>query len=110
KFSQINEGISYEIASPQKMLFNKSVAVIEGFVDSLGDGFLGVKSEKLNLDDYAIPIYKSNSSARFEKLKNIHFKAYYFIYNRQDYYTNISQLELNNIYKLAQERSGIRLY
>lgn len=110
KFSQINDGVTFEIASPQKMLFNKNVAVIEGFVDSLGDAFLGVKSEKLGLDDYAIPIHKSKDYSKFDKLKNIHFKAYYFIYNRQDYYINISQIELKNIYKLSQESSGIRLY
>lgn len=110
KFSNIIDGVTYEIASPEKMLFNKNVAVIEGFVDALGDGFLGVKSEKLNLDDYAIQIHKSDNSSRFDKLKNIHFKAYYFIYNRQEYYLNISQLELKNIYKLSQESSGIRLY
>lgn len=110
KFSHLIEGKTNEIASPEKMLFNKNVAVIEGFVDALGDGFLGVKSEKLNLDDYAIQIYKSDNSSRFEKLKNIHFKAYYYIYKRQEYYLNISQLELKNIYKLSQESSGIRLY
>jgi len=110
RFSHIIEGVTYEIASPEKMLFNKNVAVIEGFVDSMGDGFFGVKSEKLNLDDYAIKIQKSDDSSRFDKLKNIHFKAYYFIYNRQEYYLNISQLELKNIYKLSQESSGIRLY
>src|SRR5690606_13087861 len=62
KFSNIIDGVTYEIASPEKMLFNKNVAVIEGFVDALGDGFFGVKSEKLNLDDYAIQIHKSDNS------------------------------------------------
>lgn len=110
KFSQINEGISYEIASPQKMLFDKNIAVIEGYVDSVGDGFVGVKSEKLNLDDYAISIDNANDSKKFQFIKDVHFKAYYFIYNRADYYINITNLELNNIQKLSRENSGIRLY
>lgn len=110
KFSQINEGISYEIASPQKMLFDKNIAVIEGFIDSVGDGFVGIKSESLELDDYAVTIEKSKSQIKFQTIKNIHFKVYYFIYNRVEYYTNISKLELNNIQKLAHESSGLRLY
>ncbi len=109
-FSQINDGVKYEIASPQKMLFDKNIAVIEGYVDSVGDGFVGVKSDKLELDDYALPIFKSQDASKFQILKNIHFKAYYFIYNRLDYYTNISSLELKNIQKLAHESGGIRLY
>lgn len=110
KFLQINEGISNEIASPQKMLFDKNIAVVEGFIDSVGDGFVGIRSERLALDDYAVPIEKSKDENRFQVIRNVHFKAYYFIYNRVEYYTNISKLELSNIQKLAHESSGIRLY
>ncbi len=110
KFLQIIEGISYEIASPQKMLFDKNIAVIEGYIDSIGDGFVGIKSNKLEIDDYAIPIEKSKNEIKFQIIRNIHFKAYYYIYNRVEYYTNISNLELKNIQKLAHESSGIRLY
>jgi signal transduction histidine kinase len=110
KFSQINDGVNYEIASPQKMLFDKNIAVIEGFIDSVGDGFVGITSERLVLDDYAIPIEKSKNEIKFQTIKNIHFKVYYFIYNRVEYYTDISKLELSNIQKLAHESSGIRLY
>lgn len=110
KFLQNNEGKIYEIASPQKMLFDKNIAVIEGFIDSVGDGFVGIKSERLALDDYAVPIEKSKDESKFQVIKNVHFKAYYFIYNRVEYYTDISKLELSNIQKLARESSGIRLY
>lgn len=110
KFFQINEGVSYEIASPQKMLFDKNIAVIEGFIDAVGDGFVGIKSERLAIDDYAVPIDKSKKETKFQVIKNVHFKAYYFIYNRVEYYTDISKLELSNIQKLAHESSGIRLY
>ena len=110
KFSQIIDGNKLEIASPQKMLFDKNLAVIEGFVDNNGDGFVSVKSDKLELNDFALPIFKSRDENKFKILKNVHFKAYYFIYNRVDYYTNISKLELSNIQKLAHESGGIRLY
>lgn len=109
-FKQRLSNVEYEVASPQKMLFDKNIAIIEGFVDRSGDGFVGVKSERLELDDYAIPIYSSNQETNYSTLSNIHFKAYYFIYNRVDYYSNISKLELNHIKKLADENGGIRLY
>lgn len=110
KFLQISDGISNEVASPQKMLFDKNIAVIEGYIDSIGDGFVGINSERLALDDYAIAINKSKNENRYQVIKNVHFKAYYFIYNRVDYYTDISSLELTNIQKLARESSGMRLY
>lgn len=110
KFSQVIDENKVEIASPQKMLFDKNLAVIEGFVDKVGDGFVGVKSDKLEIDDYALPIYKSKTEEKYSTLKNVHFKAYYFIYNRVDYYTNISNLELSNIQKLAHENAGMRMY
>lgn len=99
-----------EIASPQKMLFDKSIATIEGFVDKFGDGFVSIKSDKLELDELALEINKSKDKVSYDKLKNIHFKAYYFIYNRSEYYTNITKLELANIQKQAKESGGIRLY
>lgn len=110
RFSQVTNGSKVEIASPQKMLFDKNLAVIEGFVDKVGDGFVGIKSDKLKLDDYALPIYKSKNEHKYNILRNVHFKAYYFIYNRVDYYTNISNLELSNIQRLSHENAGIRMY
>lgn len=110
QFSQDIEGINYIVASPQKMIYDKNIAVIEGYIDSVGDGFVGIMSDRLALDDYAIPIERSKSQIRFETIRNVHFKAYYFIYNRMEYYTDISKLELSNIQKLAHESGGIRLY
>ena len=98
------------IADPQKMLFDKSLAVIEGFVDSGNEAFFGVSSESLELNDYAIPIFNKSLFPKYELIKNVHFKAYYFIYNRSEYYNNISKLELKNIQTISNESSGIRLY
>jgi signal transduction histidine kinase len=109
-FFKVTAEARSEVASPQKMLFDKSLAIIEGYVDTVGDGFVGVKGDTLDLEDYAIPIYKFKNEGKFEFLRNVHFKAHYFIYNRTEYYTNISKLELNNIQKLARESAGVRLY
>ncbi len=104
------------IAEPQRMIFDKAVAIIEGFVDNEGDGYCSVYSEKFELDEYAIRISandKEDSQERFRELRNVHFKCYYFIYNRADYYdfdSNFTRLEYNGIKKMAAESSGIKLY
>ncbi|SHG69269.1 sensor histidine kinase [Flavobacterium aquidurense] len=99
-----------EIASPSKMLFEKNLATIEGHIDSEGVGFMAVKSNRLGLHDIEIKINKNKTQENFSFIKNVHFKVYYFIYNRSDYYTNITKLELSNIQKQARESSGVRLY
>ncbi len=114
-FKQTNAGKSEIIAEPTKMVFDKAIATIEGYVDSHKDGYCSVFSKKFDLDDI-IPISANdneNSLSKFIELKDIHFKAYYFIYNRKDYYdfdSNFTQLEYKGIQKMASESSGIRLY
>ena len=97
------------IADPQKMIFDKALAIIEGYIDN-HEGFYGVKSESLSIDDYANPIYYQGKSENYLNIENLHFKVYYFIYEREDYYSNISKLELRNISKIAEESSGVRIY
>jgi signal transduction histidine kinase len=109
-FEEINNGVKYEVANPQNMLFDRAIATIEGYVDSHGDGFYGVSSTSLSIDDYAVPISSKKNDGKYEYLRNVHFKAYYFIYNRTEYYTNISKLELKTIQNLSDEYGGIRLY
>ncbi|RZJ85115.1 MAG: HAMP domain-containing histidine kinase, partial [Chryseobacterium sp.] len=99
------------VADPRTMLFDRAIAEIEGYVDGSGDGFYGVKSSSLDIHDYAMPILSNKSlNGKFSYLRNVHFKAFYFIYNRTEYYSNISKLELRNIQTLAKEYGGIRLY
>ncbi len=128
-FTQNNEGIKKVVADPDKMLFDKSLATIEGYVDSTHDGYCNVKSTSLDLDDI-IPIFhnkvyeedieeakregtnpeKVPAEQKYRRLDEVHFKAYYFIYNREEYYTNITKTELSSIQKLSKEQGGIRLY
>ena len=110
RFERILYGQQYIIADPAKMLYEKALATIEGYVDRLGDGFCSINSSSLDINDELIEIASEAPDKRFKYLKNIHFKAYYYIYNREEYYTNISRLELANIQKLSQEQGGIRLY
>jgi hypothetical protein len=111
-----NENQPIEVSAPQKMIFNKSIATIEGVVDEHHYGFCDLKSSKFDLYDVQVPVSSSKEKegiTKFNSLKNIRFKAYYFIYNRPEYYdfdNNFTQLELNSIQKTADESSGIKLY
>lgn len=105
---QVNESVTI-VADPQKMLFDKALAIIEGYIDK-HEGFYGVKSLSLELDDYAIPIYYKEKQKNYPNVSNLHFKVYYFVYEREEYYSNISKLELRNISKIAEESSGVRVY
>lgn len=129
KFSEKNDNIEKVIADPDKMLFEKSVATIEGWIDMQNDGFCSVKSNSLDLKELDIIEIFQNKKILIEKvingeivieeqienkyksLHNIHFKVYYFIYKREDYYyTNISKLELKSIENISKEQGGIKLY
>lgn len=108
-------GLKSIIADLNKILFGKSLAIIEGYVDNSKYGNLKLNSSSFNIKDVIIPINSNEKGGDliepYEKLKNIHFIAYYFIYSRQEYYTNgISKLELANVEDLAAARSGIRMY
>ncbi|GLU45406.1 ATP-binding protein [Allomuricauda sp. NBRC 101325] len=110
KFKRTDGGQTINIASPQKLLFNKRLAEIEGSVDSNGKGTVSVTSESLGLKGEIIPVLHSNNTNNYQVIKNVNFKAYYFIYNRTDYYQGVTKLELSNILKQAKTAGGIRLY
>jgi signal transduction histidine kinase len=93
------------------------LAVIEGYVDIDHDGYCMVTSHSLDLPDDIISVFhnkkyreEENTDSKYRRLNEVHFKAYYFIYQREKYYTNISKIELSSIQKLANEQGGIRLY
>lgn len=110
------DGEVTEVMAPEKILFNKAIATIEGWVDKDMCGFCSIRSEKFELDDKKIPISSGKDKdlvEKFSKLNNIHFKAYYFIYNRPEYYdldNDFTSLELKSIQKIADESSGVKLY
>ena len=98
------------VASEQKMIFDKALATIDGIVDDNGFATVKVFSEALSLND-VIPICPDDGKKYFDLIKNVHFRVYYFIYNRYDYYKGrISSLELKNVQTIAENASGVRLY
>jgi anti-sigma regulatory factor (Ser/Thr protein kinase) len=99
-----------DVETPDSMFFDNAVAVIEGYVDEQNDGFCAVNSERFGIKDKIYPISsKKNEVASFETLKNIHFKAYYFIYNRPKYYS-VPKMQLGRIQELSKTAAGIKVY
>lgn len=94
----------------QISIFDKSLAVFEGFIDKKHRGIISVKSESLNLND-TIEIRHTEDYKEFMQLSDVHFKIHYFIYNRTQYYKNgISNIDLNKIQELSKTASGVKLY
>jgi signal transduction histidine kinase len=117
RFKQSVNGQERVVADPDKMIFDKALAIIEGYVDSFHDGYCTISSQSLDVstDVISVPHNKkygdeNEKEPKFRCLNEVHFKAYYFIYNREDYYTGISKIELSNIQKVANEQGGIKLY
>lgn len=115
---QLDDSIE-TISDIDKSFFNKAFAVFEGFVDANGFGacFVESKSLQLKLLDNDIEISAANDTGTIEPyklIKNIHFKAYYYIYIREEYYEGpgitVSNTELKRVNDFAQHSSGIRLY
>ncbi len=115
------------VADPDKMIFDKALATIEGWVDEKHYGFSKVESSNLELegDEIAImrdkkykvveildgvEVEKDKIENRFLFLKNVRFKAYYFIYQREEYYAVIQKMDLKNIETLSKEQAGIKVY
>lgn len=94
-----------DIDRGQEDFFSKALAVVSGGVLDDTSGVVHVKSESLHMDE-EIPM-----DGIFPLLKNVRFMAYYYIYDRPEYYSNgMSALTLKTIKKVASNASGIRLY
>jgi signal transduction histidine kinase len=129
------DGEKVLIADDLSLVFNRSLAIIEGFIDNEGDGFCGVKSDSLGLDDYALEVFnerkkkkkneakpqkgesddaieedKSKDSGKFHNAKNVYFKLYYFIYKKLEYYKDLKKADLNAVEKISKTAAGIKLY
>lgn len=97
------------IFNEQISIFDKALATFEGYTDREHIGHVLIKSESLELDD-VIDIV-GNDNQVYIKLSDVHFKIYYFIYNRPLYYGDrITNQELNSIQNLSLTASGVRLY
>jgi hypothetical protein len=114
-FNQTLWGRKDIIVNEKLAIFDKSLAIIEGDIDEQHKGAVLVQSSSLQIDDIIsieyTPKEDNLGNIGYSKLKDVHFKTHYFIYNRPDYYRGrISKLELNGIQDIARTASGVRLY
>lgn len=119
KCQRISNEVIQDVAGIDKSFLDKALAVFEGYVDDSGEGFCSVDSKSLKIQplENLISISASENRDKVDKyslIKDVHFKAYYFIYNRPDYYDGdgigIGAIELKRVNDFAQTSSGIRLY
>lgn len=106
-FSKIINGRQINIADEKTMVYNHATAVIDGEIDNSGSGLYSLESKKLNLEEIGrISSDPDNDGVPFSQLKNVKFRAYYFIYNSN----LVPKMQETSIKKLARTQGGIRLY
>lgn len=95
------------IGDERLMIYNHSTAVIDGSVDIDGNGIFSIESAKLDFSfEDKIGINPDKKDTKFDKLKSVNFRAYYYIYNSD----MIPKSQETAIRKLANISGGIRLY
>lgn len=114
KFTISKDGVA--IKNSVEDFYDRALVEIEGYVGNNHEGIVAITKINIkdSIDDALLPVtYKDNGEeiATFPLLQNVRFKAYYFIYDRAEYYKdNITKKELDSIKNLANTASGIKLY
>ena len=89
--------------------YDHALALIEGFIDDKGQGYWRFSSRKLDVQNRSfkkIGIDRDNDSLPFSFARSIHFKTYYFVYER----SLIPGPLFTYVKNLGSEIGGIRLY
>ncbi len=95
------------VADQDVMIYDHAVAEIHGQIDESGIGIYTVDSEKLKINEIGeIGNDPDDSTVPFSELKNVRFKAFYYIYDSD----LISKVHASSIRKLAGREGGIKLY
>lgn len=102
----VSEGT--KIVDENLAFFNHALAVIEGFIDASGQGYWRLSSDKLDTHtEYRkIAANREEDSSLYQNAHSIHFKTYYFIYER----SLIPGPLFTYVKNLGSEIGGIRLY
>ncbi|WP_298539963.1 ATP-binding protein [uncultured Aquimarina sp.] len=97
------------VIDEESAFFQHALAEIEAYVDEHGQGYYSFKSKKLSIPEEVYLIGKKDRETKYDELKNVHIKAYYFIYNSNK--TSFIPKTVNTyILENAKENGGIRLY
>ncbi len=107
KFFIEENGVQTPLIDSSKDIAKYAVGEFSGEINSSHIGSYRVKSERLGIDFSAqIGRDPDDINSPFSAIKNIKYKAYYFIYDT----SLIPKQHLNAIRKLANLSAGIRLY
>lgn len=96
------------IIDEEEAFLKHALAEIEGYVLEDGQGCWSLKSEKLNFPQEVFLIGKEKDSpeSKFNFIKGVHFKCYYFLYDS----SLIPTQTMTFIREVANERGGVRMY
>lgn len=97
-----------KIIDEEEAFLKHALAEIEGYVLDDGQGCWSLKSDKLGFQEeiFLIGKDKENQDSKYEFIKGVHFKCYYFIYES----ALLSPQILSFIREIGSERGGLRLY
>ena len=102
-FNYVSENGKQAFLNDQISVFDKSLAVFEGYIDKNHCGIVTIKSESLGINDI-LEISHAEEEKCFPALSDMYFKIHYFIYDRPQYYGDkISGPDLKKIQELEQE-------
>ncbi len=98
----------YKIIDEEEAFLKHALAEIEGYVLDDGQGCWSLESSKLDFPQETFLIGKDKDlpESKFEFIKHVHFKCYYFIYDT----SLLPPQTMGFIREVANERGGIRLY
>lgn len=115
RFEKSNNDIGFKVTfyrnnsviiDEESAFFQHALAEIEAYVDDQGQGYYSFKSDKLSIPEEVYLIGRKDREEKYESLRNVHFKAYYFVYGGG----MISKSVEKYIRENAREYAGIRLY
>ncbi|HCE53631.1 MAG TPA: ATP-binding protein [Lutibacter sp.] len=100
------------IIDEEEAIFKHALAEIEGYVLNDGQGCWALKSHKLNFPQEVFLIgndekNRENIDAKFNLIKGLHFKTYYFILDSSLFDSSRS---FSFIKEVGYEKGGIKLY
>lgn len=111
KFTRKTKGVSEIVADEKTMIYNYAVAEINGNVDDNGQTYVSLKSKKLNIgknspEEIKIGLDENNPDLPFNFLRNIRFKAFYYIYES----SLIPRMHSTAVREVARREGGLKLY
>ncbi|TAJ05810.1 GHKL domain-containing protein [Marinilabiliaceae bacterium JC017] len=96
-----------KIADNKTEIFQHAVAEFNGYIADDGKGIYSIESQMYEIDETGeIGKDPDNKEIPFDKLQNIHFRAYYFLIDTD----HIQKLHITHIRQFLKSNGSIRLY